>query len=141
MKIINLKRVLGSLTLVFAVASFAVQAEVIRLNSVTDALTLGNDRTGVNPTSHSELSLVKIASDNLDCSGADHGMPSNTSPIQIIFDCEHRLSDRKTMPGLLALGHIHSRNSSTFLFVVKSGKNENYQLADVALLAIPPDYY
>jgi len=141
MKIINLKRVLGSLSLVFVVASCSAQADVNSLDSFTDVLKPGNDRTGEPPKTRSKLSLIKIADNILYCSRADCGAPSSTHPIQILSDCEKDISPRKIKPGLLALRRIHFRNSPIFSFAAKRDPNASYQLADVALLAIPPDYY
>jgi hypothetical protein len=140
MKIINLKRVLGSLTLVFTVASCSGQADLVSLDGFADAPKHLSDRPGETHKPHCQLSLIKIADNILVCSRADCIVKSSTTPIPILSNCEQTVSDRKIMPGLLTLPRIHFPDSSTFSFFTNHNANQTYRLADVALPVIPPDH-
>ena len=140
MKIINLKRVLGSLTLVFAVASCSVQADLMSLGGFADARKHSNDRPGETRKYHRQLLSIKIADNILACSRADCGVHNSKNPIPILSNCERNIRARKIMPGTPALRRIHILDLSTFSFVINRNASQNERLADVALSVIPPDH-
>lgn len=146
MKIINLQRVLGSWSLVFAVASCHVQAEAVSLDDVIDAHKPASSRASDARNTNSELSLRITAGDYLHYSNAGCGVADSKHPIRFLShgeqtQGEQNMPARKIGYRQLALRPIHFQDSSSVPVLITADANLRYRFANIASLAIPPDDY